>query len=361
MIARDAGGNERHALFSVDATGASELALSDDPDAIHNPGAFSPDGRLVAFTHTGRNGVDFDVAVVAVCGGGRRELAQPGGWSHVADWSEQGILVQRANTPFDHDLFLVDPESGDLTPLTPHDGEVAFDSPRLLAGRLGAVRLRRRERVRPSRRWCARAPPRAADSGRRRRRDRRAGRGAGAARVGDQPRRRERGVARRQAPRRPAGRRRLGARVRARRLADRHVRPAGRLDGRLDGRAGGAPAHALGRRRPRPLGVRAPGARGGRELRRPPHPVPALRRGGRPCAVLGARRAGVAVPAADGPRDPVPLRAGHHRGGAQRARLDRLRAHLPPPRRRASGVSTRSPTWLRWPERWARRRARPWA
>ena len=96
------------------------------------PARSRPTAALVAFTHTGRNGVDFDVAVVAVCGGGRRELAQPGGWSHVADWSEQGILVQRANTPFDHDLFLVDPESGDLTPLTPHDGEVAFDSPRLL-------------------------------------------------------------------------------------------------------------------------------------------------------------------------------------------------------------------------------------
>jgi len=133
VIARDAGGDERHALFAVDPAGGPELALSDDPGAIHVPGAFSPDGSEVAFTHTGRNGVDFDVAVVGVDGGGRRELAQPGGWSHVADWSEHGILVQRANTPFDHDLFLVDAESGLLTHLTPHDGEVAYDSARLLA------------------------------------------------------------------------------------------------------------------------------------------------------------------------------------------------------------------------------------
>ena len=133
VIARDAGGNERHALFAIDPAGGSELALSGDPDAIHVPGAFSPDGREVAFTHTGRNSVDFDVAVVGVDGNGRRELAQPGGWSHVADWSEHGILVQRANTPFDHDLFLVDAESGLLTHLTPHDGEVAYDSARLLA------------------------------------------------------------------------------------------------------------------------------------------------------------------------------------------------------------------------------------
>ena len=50
----------------------------------------------------------------------------------MADWSEAGILVQRANTPFDHDLFLVDPESGALEHLTPHEGEVSYDSARLL-------------------------------------------------------------------------------------------------------------------------------------------------------------------------------------------------------------------------------------
>ncbi len=132
VIARDAGGNERHALFAIDADGSSEVPLSGDAEAIHVPGAFSPDGELVAFTHTGRNGVDFDVAVVGVSGERRQELAQPGGWSHVTDWSERGILVQRANTPFDHDLFVVDAASGELTHLTPHEGEVAFDSARLL-------------------------------------------------------------------------------------------------------------------------------------------------------------------------------------------------------------------------------------
>jgi dipeptidyl aminopeptidase/acylaminoacyl peptidase len=132
VIARDAGGNERHALFSLDAAGSSELALSDDPDAIHVPGAFSPDGRQIAYTHTGRNGVDFDVAVVDVSGGARRELAQPGGWAHVLDWSRHGLLAVRANTPFDRDLYLVDAESGELTHLTPHEGEIAFDSACLL-------------------------------------------------------------------------------------------------------------------------------------------------------------------------------------------------------------------------------------
>ena len=237
VIARDAGGNERHALFSVDAAGSSELALSHDPEAIHVPGAFSPDGRQVAFTHTGRNGVDFDVAVVDVSGGPSRELAQPGGWAHVVDWSQHGILVHRANTPFDHDLYLVDAESGELTHLTPHDGEVAYDSACLLPDGRGAVRVRRRERVHAAGRAAARRRARAADARRRRRRDRRPGSGALAPGLGDQPRRRERGLAGRGAPRGPAGRRRLGAGVRTRRLAHGHRRPARRFHGRVDGRA----------------------------------------------------------------------------------------------------------------------------
>src|SRR3954447_5990401 len=132
VVARDAGGNERHALFRVDAAWGAETPLTDDPDAIHVPGSFSPDGRRVAFTHTGRNGTDFDLAVVGIDGQGRRELAQPGGYTAVADWSDAGILLQRLDTPFDHQLFLVDPETGETTHLTPHEGQVVYESPVLL-------------------------------------------------------------------------------------------------------------------------------------------------------------------------------------------------------------------------------------
>ena len=339
MIARDAGGNERHALFSIDATGGSELPLSDDPEAIHVPGAFSPDGTLLAFTHTGRNGVDFDVAVVAVGGGGRRELAQPGGWSHVVDWSEHGILVQRANTPFDHDLFLVDPESGALTPLTPHDGEVAYDSARLLPD--GAV-------------LCA------CDAGSEFAR-------LAVLRHGAEPRVPD-------APTTPTSR--SSRSTRRGRSARGSINRGGEsevwLDGRrLEGLPGGvvsalafAPDGSLTSRPARPTTRPTSGRPRPRSRRRTRSAVGGLDRsgfvrpvleevesfdgrripylrfgaGGAPRAVLGARRAGVAVPAADGARDPVPLRAGHHRRGAQRARLDRLRAHLPPPRRRRAAA-----------------------
>ena len=138
VLARDVGGNERHALACLDATTGRELPLTHDPGAIHSLGAFAPDGSTFAFTHTERNGVDFDLALVGLDGSGRRELAQLQGACTVCDWSERGILLWRMNTPFDHDLFLVDPLDGRLQHLTPHEGETAYESPRLLADGLVA-------------------------------------------------------------------------------------------------------------------------------------------------------------------------------------------------------------------------------
>ncbi len=125
---RDRGGNERSGLHLAEP----DRPVTHDPDAIHRLGAFAPDGDRLAFCHTGRNGVDFDVAVTDLVTGTRRELARIGGWCQVRDWGPAGILVARARTPFDHDLFLVDPQTGAVRPLTRHTGEVQYGSACLL-------------------------------------------------------------------------------------------------------------------------------------------------------------------------------------------------------------------------------------
>ena len=132
VVARDAGGNEKHALAAIDATTGAEHSLTANPAAMHVPGAFSPDGSQLAITHTGRNGADFDVAIIDLASGRHRELAQPGGWTRVVDWHDAGILAVRATTPFDPDLYLLDPLSGASQHLTPHEGEVAYESAHLL-------------------------------------------------------------------------------------------------------------------------------------------------------------------------------------------------------------------------------------
>ena len=52
LVARDAGGDEKHALSLLDLETQAETPLTHDPNAIHAPGVFSPDGGLIAFTHT---------------------------------------------------------------------------------------------------------------------------------------------------------------------------------------------------------------------------------------------------------------------------------------------------------------------
>ena len=57
----DAGGNERSQLFLLRDGEVTDLTR--DPEAIHYPGGFSPDGTRIAYTATRRNGTDFDVFV----------------------------------------------------------------------------------------------------------------------------------------------------------------------------------------------------------------------------------------------------------------------------------------------------------
>jgi dipeptidyl aminopeptidase/acylaminoacyl peptidase len=117
VFTRDVGGNERGRLWAA----SPERPLA-DADAIHSLGAFSPAGGTLAFTHTTRNDVDFDLAIVDVATGDRREVAELAGWNVVLDWGPRGILVARAHSNVDHDLLLVDPASGAQTVLTAHEG-----------------------------------------------------------------------------------------------------------------------------------------------------------------------------------------------------------------------------------------------
>jgi len=113
---RDVGGNERDRLWLADP----ERALA-EADAIHGLGAFSPDGSQLAFTHTERNGTDFDLAVLDLATGARRELELEG-WNVVCDFTAHGILLARARSNVSHDLYLVDPAGGPPRPLTAQAG-----------------------------------------------------------------------------------------------------------------------------------------------------------------------------------------------------------------------------------------------
>ncbi len=129
---RDVGGDERHALVRVDGRTGAPSCRSRTTRAPSTCRARSR--RTAAATRSPTPSATASTSTspcVGLDGTGRQELAQPGGRT-CSTGRDAGILVQRPARNFDHDLFLVDPDSGALRHLTPHDGEVAYDSARLL-------------------------------------------------------------------------------------------------------------------------------------------------------------------------------------------------------------------------------------
>jgi dipeptidyl aminopeptidase/acylaminoacyl peptidase len=126
VFGMDAGGNERSQLFFLRDGGVKDLTR--DPEAIHYPGGFSPDGVRIAYTATRRNGTDFDVFVQDVPDGEPEIVWEVSGYHTVADWAPDGraLIVSRHHSNVNNDLYLLDPESGQATLLTPHEGDARF-------------------------------------------------------------------------------------------------------------------------------------------------------------------------------------------------------------------------------------------
>src|SRR5215212_6056227 len=121
----DAGGNERTQLFLLEDGEVRDLTR--DPDAIHYPGGFSPDGERIAYTATRRNGTDFDVFVQRM--GREPEMVwEVSGYHTVSDWASDGsfLLVSRHRSNLDNDLYRLDLATGEPMLLTPHEGDARF-------------------------------------------------------------------------------------------------------------------------------------------------------------------------------------------------------------------------------------------
>lgn len=133
LYSMDAGGNERMQLFLLDRRTGIERDLTRRPDAIHQFGAFSPEGERIAYTATRRNGTDFDVYVQRLPDGEPEVAWETEGYHEVAGWAPDGsfLLVLRHRSNMDGDLYRLDLRSGQAVLLTPHEGEARFLSPRI--------------------------------------------------------------------------------------------------------------------------------------------------------------------------------------------------------------------------------------
>ena len=127
----DEGGNERQQLYRLDPDG-TVTNWTQRPAAKHRWGGWNADGSRFAFASNRRNEAVFDIYVQARdTVGDAAELVYEGdGWLSLGGWSpdDSALLVNEAHSSFDHDVYTLDLDSGALTHLTSHEGDVRYQS-----------------------------------------------------------------------------------------------------------------------------------------------------------------------------------------------------------------------------------------
>jgi dipeptidyl aminopeptidase/acylaminoacyl peptidase len=131
ILSNDSGGNEHWQLTLLDleaGRGADPpKPLTNDPKVIHMPGPWRPDGRHFLYSSNARDPRYFDVYEVDVdADRPARRIWQDDGFAAVVDARQESILIARANSNLDIDLFEVRGEGP--VHLNPHEGEVTVHS-----------------------------------------------------------------------------------------------------------------------------------------------------------------------------------------------------------------------------------------
>ncbi|GAB3693828.1 S9 family peptidase [Halorubrum pallidum] len=144
VFGMDEGGNERTQLYLLNYESGEIVDLTDRPEAKHRWGGWDGEGDRFAFASNRRDESVFDVYVQDRAGdsiegstgdasdAADAELVYEGdGWLSVAGWSpsDDRLIVHEAHASFDHDVYTLDIESGELTHHTPHEGDVRYGSP----------------------------------------------------------------------------------------------------------------------------------------------------------------------------------------------------------------------------------------
>lgn len=125
LFGMDDGGNERQQMWTIEgSSGQQPVRLTHASESIHEPGCLSKDGNYVLYRSNARDESTFDVLGMSLKGGEAEMWMQEGGQVNATDMHPDGdrILVQRVNGNMDSDLLLVT-KGGEVTNLTPHDGE----------------------------------------------------------------------------------------------------------------------------------------------------------------------------------------------------------------------------------------------
>ncbi|MFL5342490.1 MAG: S9 family peptidase [Gemmataceae bacterium] len=146
IFSMDRGGDEHTQLYRLYGIGDTGSGigdgwdfenLTDHPKAIHAFGGWSHDGTRIAFSANRDDPSRFDIYVMDLASRERerpeepRLLAKgPGGYFMALEWSpdDRFILAERTESNVNQDLYIIDVATGRTHHLTPHQGDVQYQS-----------------------------------------------------------------------------------------------------------------------------------------------------------------------------------------------------------------------------------------
>ena len=126
----DHDGDEFMQIFLADTRGGWPEQITEAPQVQHyvGPGAFSPDGRRLAYAANARTPTDMEVWVRDLASGETTPVFGEGGFAFPGPWAPDGsaLLAAEIRSNSDSDVSLVDLGTGEATLLTGHEGEAVF-------------------------------------------------------------------------------------------------------------------------------------------------------------------------------------------------------------------------------------------
>jgi dipeptidyl aminopeptidase/acylaminoacyl peptidase len=144
---KDEGGDENQLIFLIPDEGGVPQRLSRQ-DAKHLWGGWSHAGRRIAWSHNARNGRDFDIYLFDLDSRAEELVLQGEGHNYVAGWmpDDRKLIVGRLESSVENNLWLLDPDTGERTFLTPHAGQALYVSPQPLPDGSGILMLTNQDR-----------------------------------------------------------------------------------------------------------------------------------------------------------------------------------------------------------------------
>jgi dipeptidyl aminopeptidase/acylaminoacyl peptidase len=131
LFSKAVGGNERTQMFLMNADGKNVERLAKNDEAIFNFGAWSRDGKRIAYASNARNPAFFDVYVMDLATRATRPAMQKDANLEAATFSPSGdrLIVSDVISNADNNLYLVDLAAAAAKPalLTPHAGWAVYD------------------------------------------------------------------------------------------------------------------------------------------------------------------------------------------------------------------------------------------